>query len=93
MLEEQRRNGSMPKAPMLKARMPGACAPWPAHLRLQACTCLALAAKATEHWVAASLTELAEELLDRAIRAVAATVRLEAGLRSGSRRPGSASKN
>jgi hypothetical protein len=69
MLKEQRRNGCMPKAPMPKAPMPGACTPWPAHLRLQACTCLALAAKATEHWVAASLTELAEELLNRAIRA------------------------
>jgi len=59
----------MPKAPMLKVPTLGACAPRAAHLRLQAWTCRALAAKATEHWVAASLTELAEDLLHRAIRA------------------------
>jgi hypothetical protein len=69
-MKEQRRNGS--EAPMPKAPMLGASAPRAAHLRLQACTCRALAAKATEHWVAASLTELAEELLHRAVRAEAA---------------------
>jgi hypothetical protein len=54
---------------MMKEPRPKACMAWPAHFRLQASTCLVLAAKATEHWVAASLTELAEEFLDRAVRA------------------------
>jgi hypothetical protein len=46
--------------------------PWPAswagHFRVQANTCRALARGATEHWVATSLTELAEDLLHRADR-------------------------
>jgi hypothetical protein len=42
---------------------------WPAYFRLQAKTCLHLADKATEHWVAASLTERAAEFLDLAERA------------------------
>jgi hypothetical protein len=44
-------------------------APWSAHLRCQAKLCLGLAEKATEYWVAASLTELAEDYLNRAARA------------------------
>jgi hypothetical protein len=51
-----------------KARHKGA-APWSAHLRCQAKLCLGLAEKATEYWVAASLTELAEDYLNRAARA------------------------
>ena len=49
-----------------------------AHFRLQANACLHLAGKATEHWVAASLTELAEEYLDRADRAESKGGRQEA---------------
>jgi hypothetical protein len=44
-------------------------APWSAHLRCQAKLCLGLAETATEYWVAASLTELAEDYLNRAARA------------------------
>jgi hypothetical protein len=44
-------------------------APWSAHLRCQAKLCLGLAEKATEYWVSASLTELAEDYLNRAARA------------------------
>jgi hypothetical protein len=40
--------------------------------------CLHLAGKATEHWVAASLAELAEEYLDRADRAESKGGRQEA---------------
>jgi hypothetical protein len=38
----------------------------PAQFRCQAKVCLRLAEKATEYWVAACLTELAEDYLDRA---------------------------
>lgn len=56
----------MPKAATRTAR-----AAWSAHLRLQSEACRALAAKASEHWVAVSLTELAEEFLQRATLAEA----------------------
>jgi hypothetical protein len=42
--------------------------PSAAAFRLQAHTCLQLASSAREIWVAVSLTELAEELLQRAVR-------------------------
>lgn len=43
--------------------------PGPAQFRCQAKACLGMAARATEYWVAASLTELAEDYLERANRA------------------------
>jgi len=47
----------------------------PAQFRCQAKVCLGMAEKATEYWVAASLTELAEDYLNRANRAQIARAR------------------
>jgi hypothetical protein len=69
----------MIKEPRRKACAPKIYARFPAHFRLQAKTCLRLAEQATEHWVAASLTELAEEFLHRAARAELLSISDERG--------------